>query len=1117
MLFLASMKTVNAQQIEVQDTPPNWDAMMSNLNTTSLTRGVLYNRVGMFANLYDFNRGVFNLSHANHFLQGINELYYASNQTNFISAKQLSASIDANRPSVVDIGIVNTTIHLLNFNEKDPSTGGLTFNNDKFVPIAGRPSFLSRTILLAAPLREVATGTNVTYMFSNNLIFNFGASPIKTLTVFFDDATPNIIINNGLLTTTTKNVNYSTSGTKMIRFVAVFDDNSTITTVGYHHFENTNLVSTLTTVSPAIPCDDDLKERGVFKSTLAFKGYNEATAYYGKFDYTIFYHTKNNTALERRMIKPIIIIDGFDPGDTRKTTDCDCESDRSPKGCFEQNSEIRFIANAGQVGGVITRVFNPLNHESIEDNMLYDNGINPLTGLPIRDNLIEDLRLEGYDVIILNIPQYNTSAEGSTVENKAIDGGGDYIERNGLALASYLQNTKAKLTLNGSTENIVLMGPSMGGLISRYGLAYMEKREAEATTQPDKDLWKHNTRLWVSFDSPHLGANIPLGAQANIWFFGEKLRNYAAEEKFNNQLNSTAGKQMLIGQFSHVLNTMSGGTGFSNNSPFFVQSQNNLNTNGVAGSGGFPVSNSTFRKISIINGSLSGVKNGAAGGEYLNVRGYKDPTFGEGLISGALLGSVLPFFGTITGGILGGLFGASNANITVLRCKNNFYPAYGQTNYIFNGDGQNFAIGWSVWHINHKWYNLRGINNDLRGSMDVVPGGTFTTGKILRDEISKGLDDAGMSFEKRGTNIDEHSFISSFSSLAHLQPYQSWSNPLNTNLACTSNKQTPFDSYFGLKENTGHIKLNKDLVDWLMKELGSDTVAPSPQAPSFPINANSLAGPELICTSASYSFGDICKLPSNATWTRSPNLQITSSNGFSVNVAATPTGSGAGFIKATFQNGQTFIKNIWVGTPQITTIENCFLTQAQVPTFNVPIHADTPPPLPCDPACKTLFYNPVNNYNVPFTGFIEQIEIEKFNTNFQVTATNTMLNIMPHTVGLVDFRFRATNACGSTEWLYFKQNIVNCGTNSNQPQNVYTVYPNPSNNIVNIALRDLNNQPTANTTVTGELFDLNGQPKSTVQINNNQASFSVAGLPRGNYLLNINVNGQVEGHQIVVE
>lgn len=1097
LLFLATTKAVKAQQIEVQDTPPNWDAMMSNLNTAPLNNGVLYNRVGMFANLYDYNRGVFNLSHADHFLQGINELHYASLQTNFSSAKQLSASIDASQPSVVDVGIINATINVLNFNEKDPSTGGLTFNNDKFVPIAGRPSFLSRTILLASPLREIATGSYVTYRFSNNLIFNVGSSAIKTLTVFFHDGTPNLIISNGALITTAKTVNYATSGTKMIRFEAVFADNSTITTVGYHHFENATVVRTamarLANV-PTTPCDDDLKERGTFKSTLAFKGYDEATAYYGKFDYTIFYHTKNNLiARERRMIKPIIVIDGFDPGDTRKTTDCDCESDRTPKGCFEKNSDIKVVWYPNQLSGLPIRVFNPDKHESIEDNMLY-NVENTVSGLLEPKNLVTKLREEGYDVLVLNIPQYSTSAEGSSVDSKNIDGGGDYIERNGLALASYLQQTKAKLTQNGSSENIVIIGPSMGGLISRYGLAYMEKREAEATTQPEKDLWKHNTRLWVSFDSPHLGANIPLGAQANIWFLGEKLRNSKAEEKFNNQLNSTAGKQLLISQFSNVLNTMSGGTGYSNNSPFFAQSQYNLNSNGVAGSGGFPVSNSNFRKVSIINGSLSGVKNGVEGGEFLNVRGYKDPNVLEGLVVGAAVASVVPFVGTITGAIFGGLLGASKANVTVLRCRDSFYPAYGQTNDIFNGDGQNFAIGWSQWHINHKWYNLRGVNNDLRGSMDVVPGGTFTTGKILRDEITKGLEDSGMSSEVRGTNIDEHSFISSFSSMAHLQPNQNWSNPLDNNLACALNKQTPFDSYFGLKENTGHIKLNKEIVNWLLEELKANK-----QAPHFPIQDVSLIGDKVLCENQikAYSIDEICKVPSalqytdmNGTaingWTVEGNLSIVSSSAYSVNVLG--IGNGSGKIIATFQNGQKIVKDVWVGAPQFTFEYTYYDIQ---------------------PAKSILCVISVD----------ANISLEQMGVTSIVFKNNA--------VGL-SLRKLGDNCVRTTRPLCVEAAVTNvCGTNKTKYQcelfrmsqvtKIFATFPNPAKDNVAIEVRDSSNIPEENSNIKGELYDMFGQIKSKIKFVENRATFSVKGLSKGIYVLKLLINDVEENHQIAVE
>ena len=1123
-LLFATFQSVKAQDVQVLDTPPDWPFMMSNLNTTQITSGILYNKVAMSTNLLDYNRGKYNLTHADHFMQGINELYYASGQTKFMSASQLKASLSGTTSALVaqaasqtiaapivpsttatvNVSIINTTLHQLNFNEKDPATGGLTFVNGKFVPIAGQPAFLSRKILLASPLQENVTGTAIKYKFSNALIYNNATTAIKNLVVYFNDNTAVTIINNSALVLASKTISYTTSGSKILRFVATFTDNTTISTAGYHYFtyKNTNAVAQTTTNSLP-PCEQSIIERGIYKSTIGFQGYNETAEYLGKFDYTVFYHTINpngsTNSSERKMLKPILIIDGFDPGDKRKTTDCDCEQNPD---CKLENSTKSFVYTPGQIIPAIQYTFNSLNYESIQDLMSYKEIINNET---ITKNLIVKLNEEGYDVIILNIPKYTTTKTTDAIGTPdyfAIDGGADYVERNGRALASYIQATKAKLVLNNSLENLVIMGPSMGGLISRYALAYMEKKEFEATTPADKASWKHNTRIWVSFDSPHLGANIPLGAQANIWFFGEKLRNSAAEEKFNTQLNSYAGKQMLISQFSNTLATLANGTGYSNNSPYFVQFQNNLNSNGVSGSGGFPVSNSSFRKIAIVNGSLSGAKNGVEGGEFLNVRGYKDPTITEGLIGGAIAGSVIPFIGTGLGALAGGLLGASNANITVLRCRDKFYPAYGQTDDIFNGDGQNFTIGWSQWYINHKWYNLRGINNDLRGSLDVVPAGTFTTGKILRDEIVKGLDDAGLSNEIRGTNIDTHSFIPAFSALAHLQPYQSWSNPLNTNLTCISNKLTPFDSYYGATSNTAHISLTKEMVDWLMKEIGDSTHPPVPQAPYFPLQDNLLTGATTICLNSNetYSFGDICKLPSAVTWTVTPNLQIVSSTGTSIIVKGLTGGSAT--ITATFQNGQKITKSIWVGAPSILAIKNTYnppgIVSVQLKGIN---NTDINLQSITNVLWEKVSDNPTNCGDITgTTGFTNEISYSGYNCSTKLKITTT-------------------NNCGTN----IQYSTIVGSYNAGDPlrpasnQTFYTIYPNPTHNIVNVELKNQDQKTNPNAKIVAELYNMMGEVKRNVTINNNIATIDVSGLPKGIYLLKINIDGIIESHQVGIE
>ena len=53
-LLVATFQSVQAQDVQVLDSPPDWTFMMSNLNSTQITSGILYNKVAMFSNLYDY-------------------------------------------------------------------------------------------------------------------------------------------------------------------------------------------------------------------------------------------------------------------------------------------------------------------------------------------------------------------------------------------------------------------------------------------------------------------------------------------------------------------------------------------------------------------------------------------------------------------------------------------------------------------------------------------------------------------------------------------------------------------------------------------------------------------------------------------------------------------------------------------------------------------------------------------------------------------------------------------------------------------------------------------------------------------------------------------------------
>ncbi|MFH1754961.1 MAG: hypothetical protein ABIA59_04590, partial [Candidatus Latescibacterota bacterium] len=129
-----------------------------------------------------------------------------------------------------------------------------------------------------------------------------------------------------------------------------------------------------------------------------------------------------------------------------------------------------------------------------------------------QESMIERLRSAGYDIVILNF----TDAT-------------DYVQRNSFVLVELIQQVQAMID---PTLTIAVAGASMGGLCARYALAYMETQGLE-----------HRVRNFISFDAPHLGANIPLGVQYWLDFFSG-LSGAAAD--MLGRLNRPAARQLLI-------------------------------------------------------------------------------------------------------------------------------------------------------------------------------------------------------------------------------------------------------------------------------------------------------------------------------------------------------------------------------------------------------------------------------------------------------------------------------------------------------------------------------------------------------------------------------------------
>ncbi len=601
-------------------------------------------------------------------------------------------------------------------------------------------------------------------------------------------------------------ITFSTGGKKEFVFTVTFSDNSTEivkTTIDVVISNNAAISKAL---APRAPSYDPIGNFVItaidVENTIPFQGYNETIATKGILEYRTYYNPATNPeGAVKKIKKEVIILDGFDPGDGRKI-------------------------------------------DGLYDLMYYDPDNNSDT--KNNENLVEKLRNDyGYDVTLVNFQN-----------------GADFIERNAMALIALLKRENAKLIANGSNEKITIIGPSMGGLISRYALAYMEKNGIN-----------HNTKLWVSFDSPHLGANIPVSTQSNLYFYGFIGGVEKAKSKYIENFWSPAARQMLIEQLDAypLSQTFSTTLGMNNNAPFRKQFMQNLGNNGLPNSNGFP---QNLRKIAISNGTTNTLKTNIEKDCILEMAAFKKVLVG-------------------------------NIKVATLVDYNLPLPS----NSYISFEGKYTIPGTLSLTVIDVTKNI--TNYNLRGSMDVVQGGTFNTQGIIKDEFTPVLNN-DVSFHEWRQYKPNHSFIPTVSALSFKYSNFDWNLNLNRNLICT--KEIPFDSYFVAKTNESHVFVSSDLVNWLIKEITGNPQALNLNLSDIKINTTK----KVICMNEIISLGastdDLCLLPSAYNWTTSNNLQIVTNTGKNIQIKALQ--DGLGYVYMNFSNGQKITQKIWIGKPK---------------------------------------------------------------------------------------------------------------------------------------------------------------------------------------------------------
>ena len=227
---------------------------------------------------------------------------------------------------------------------------------------------------------------------------------------------------------------------------------------------------------------------------------------------------------------------------------------------------------------LIVEGFDPQNSRSLLSTRSAANNLYCISNASVANNtnMLDSLRAYGHDVLIVDF----------------IDGG-TYVEQNALALVEALNYINANKE---GKDELAIVGASMGGLVTRYALLYMERHQTP-----------HHCRLWVSFDSPHQGANVPIGLQMMIDFIYNNLSQmpYAIQKQVpplrDAVLNCPAAREMLLTHYTQLK------LGSNQPCPEFYSLYDTLNA------WGFP----NCRKLSLSDGNYFGGDQGFAAGQQL--------------------------------------------------------------------------------------------------------------------------------------------------------------------------------------------------------------------------------------------------------------------------------------------------------------------------------------------------------------------------------------------------------------------------------------------------------------------------------------------------------------------
>ncbi len=145
----------------------------------------------------------------------------------------------------------------------------------------GKNPFIKKQTTVIAPLVSTAMGSRITFKADALFKLYKKGNRIKTLRLY-TNGTSFSLINNYNLSTNNFTITYSSSGTKILRFVVTYANNNSKTTYAKVQINIPIATAQRSNASAleTINANDD----------LLYKGYDETQAYRGRNEYRIYYN-----------------------------------------------------------------------------------------------------------------------------------------------------------------------------------------------------------------------------------------------------------------------------------------------------------------------------------------------------------------------------------------------------------------------------------------------------------------------------------------------------------------------------------------------------------------------------------------------------------------------------------------------------------------------------------------------------------------------------------------------------------------------------------------------------------------------------------------------------------